>query len=97
MSIIYLNPIFRAHSNHRYDTGSYEEIDPILGDEAAFDDLVAAARARGIRILLDGVFSHTGADSKYFNRYGRYDTLGAYQSKESPYYDWYRFEVPRQV
>ena len=92
VSIIYLNPIFRAHSNHRYDTGSYEEIDPILGDEAAFDDLVAAARARGIRILLDGVFSHTGADSKYFNRYGRYDTLGAYQSKESPYYDWYRFE-----
>ena len=64
VSIIYLNPIFRAHSNHRYDTGSYEEIDPILGDEAAFDDLVAAARARGIRILLDGVFSHTGADSK---------------------------------
>ena len=92
VTVLYLNPIFRARTNHRYDTGDYAEIDPILGDEAAFDDLVAAARARGIRILLDGVFSHTGADSKYFNRYGRYDTLGAYQSKESPYYDWYHFE-----
>ena len=92
VSILYLNPIFRAHSNHRYDTGNYEEIDPILGDDAAFDELVSAAKARGIRILLDGVFSHTGADSVYFNRYGRYDALGAYQSQESPYYDWYRFE-----
>ena len=91
VSIIYLNPIFRAHSNHRYDTGSYEEIDPILGDEAAFDDLVAAARARGIRILLDGVFSHTGSDSRYFNREGRYGEGGAYRDPNSPYRCWYDF------
>ena len=93
VSVLYLNPIFRARTNHRYDTGSYEEIDPILGDEAAFDELVAAAGERGIRVMLDGVFSHTGADSKYFNRYGRYDALGAYQSTDSPYYSWYRFEA----
>ncbi len=91
VSVLYLNPIFRARTNHRYDTGSYEEIDPILGDDAAFDSLIIAAQARGIQVLMDGVFSHTGADSQYFNRYGHYDTLGAYQSKESPYAPWYRF------
>ncbi|MCL1854362.1 MAG: glycoside hydrolase family 13 protein [Clostridia bacterium] len=93
VSVLYLNPIFRARTNHRYDTGSYEEIDPILGDDAAFDSLVAAARARGIKVLLDGVFSHTGADSLYFNRYGRYDGMGAYQSRESSYYPWFTFAV----
>ena len=92
VSVLYLNPIFRARTNHRYDTGSYEEIDPIAGDDAAFDELVFAARDRGIRVMLDGVFSHTGADSKYFNRFGRYDTLGAYQSTDSPYFSWYRFD-----
>ena len=92
ISILYINPVFRARSNHRYDTGSYEEIDPILGDEAAFDSLIRAAKARGMRVMLDGVFSHTGADSQYFNRFGRYNTVGAYQSKESPYASWYSFE-----
>ncbi|MBP3645851.1 MAG: glycoside hydrolase family 13 protein [Clostridia bacterium] len=92
VSILYINPIFRARSNHRYDTGSYEEVDPILGDNEAFDELAAAAEKRGMRIMLDGVFSHTGCDSQYFNRYGRYDNVGAYQSKESPYYSWYSFE-----
>jgi len=93
ITVIYLNPVFRARSNHRYDTGSYEEIDPILGDDAAFDSLVAAAKSMGMEIILDGVFSHTGADSQYFNLFGRYDSLGAYQSMESPYYSWYRFDV----
>ncbi len=91
VSVLYINPIFRARTNHRYDTGSYEEIDPIVGDDAAFDSLVIAAQARGFKILMDGVFSHTGADSLYFNRYGHYDSLGAYQSQESRYYPWYRF------
>ncbi len=91
VSVLYLNPVVRARTNHRYDTGDYHAVDPILGDEADFDALAALAKARGIRVLLDGVFSHTGADSRYFNRYGRYDTLGAYQSKRSPYYPWYRF------
>lgn len=92
VNVIYLNPVFRARTNHRYDTGSYEEIDPIVGDEKAFDELMAAAKKRGMHVMLDGVFSHTGADSQYFNRFGRYDTLGAYQSPESPYADWYSFE-----
>ncbi|MEA5015763.1 MAG: glycoside hydrolase family 13 protein [Candidatus Limiplasma sp.] len=92
VSVLYLNPIFRARTNHRYDTGSYEEIDPIVGDDAAFDSLIIAAHARGFTILLDGVFSHTGADSQYFNRFGYYDSLGAYQSRQSPYFSWYRFE-----
>lgn len=92
VTVLYLNPIFRSRTNHRYDTGSYEEIDPILGDEKAFDDLVRAARKRGMHVLLDGVFSHTGADSQYFNRYGRYATVGAYQSENSPYASWYHFD-----
>lgn len=92
VNVLYLNPIFRARTNHRYDTGSYEEIDPILGDEKAFAELAEAAKKRGMHILMDGVFSHTGADSQYFNRYGRYPTVGAYQSPDSPYASWYSFE-----
>ena len=91
VTLLYLNPVFQSHSNHRYDTGSYEEIDPILGSQSTFDRLIKEARARGIRVILDGVFSHTGSDSKYFNREGRYPTLGAYQSEESPYAPWYTF------
>ncbi len=89
---IYLSPIFEAYSNHKYDTGDYMTVDAMFGGEEAFKSLIAAAEQRGIRIVLDGVFNHTGADSRYFNRYGRYDSLGAYQSKESPYYNWYRFQ-----
>ncbi len=91
ISIIYLNPIFKARSNHRYDTGDYNEIDPLLGDEESLSHLCDAAEALGMRIMLDGVFSHTGEDSIYFNRYGRYEGLGASQSKDSPYYPWYQF------
>lgn len=91
VNCIYLNPIFESHSNHRYDTADYLAIDPLLGDEKVFRSLCSAAKKRGIRIVLDGVFSHTGCDSRYFNISGRYDTLGAYNSKESPYYNWYKF------
>ena len=91
VTILYLNPIFRARTNHRYDTGSYDEIDPIVGDEKAFQELCRAASKRDMHIILDGVFSHTGADSLYFNRYGRYASVGAYQSLESPYAEWYHF------
>jgi len=93
VTVLYLNPVFRARTNHRYDTGNFEEVDPILGDDAALDSLIAGAYARGIKVLLDGVFSHTGADSLYFNRYGRYNSIGAYQSQESPYYPWFRFST----
>ncbi len=91
VTCIYLNPIFEANSNHRYDTADYEKIDPLLGTEEDLKSLCNAAKERGINIILDGVFSHTGCDSKYFNMYNNYDSQGAYNSKESPYYPWYKF------
>ena len=92
VSLIYLNPIFEAYSNHRYDTGDYMKIDSLLGTEEDFDCLVKDAKERNIRIVLDGVFNHTGADSRYFNKYGKYkEELGAHQSPDSRYSDWYRF------
>jgi len=91
VTCIYLNPIFESHSNHRYDTADYTRIDPLLGNEADFTALCAAAKERGIRVMLDGVFSHTGSDSVYFNRERRYDSDGAYNSPDSPYADWYHF------
>lgn len=92
VSCLYLNPVFEAHSNHRYNTADYFRIDPFLGTKADLQELCAAAKARGIRVLLDGAFSHTGDDSLYFNRKGRYGTNGAYQSRDSEYYEWYKFE-----
>ena len=91
VSIIYLNPIFEARSNHRYDTGNYMIIDSLLGDDESFKSLVKAAKKEGIGIILDGVFSHQGADSIYFNKYNNYDVVGAFNSKDSRYYDWYSF------
>lgn len=91
VNCIYLSPIFKAYSNHKYDTGNYLEIDEMFGGKEAFDALIAECKKRGIRIILDGVFNHTGDDSVYFNRYGKYDSTGAYQSPSSPYHDWYHF------
>lgn len=91
VTCIYLNPIFEAHSNHRYNTADYSKIDPMLGTEKEFKSLCTKAKKLGIRLMLDGVFSHTGSDSIYFNQKGRYDSVGAYQSQESPYYPWYTF------
>ena len=91
VTCLYLNPIFESHSNHRYDTADYERIDPLLGDETALRRLCDEAKKRGIRILLDGVFSHTGSDSRYFNKNRRYAETGAYQSPTSPYASWYHF------
>ena len=88
---IYLSPIFEAHSNHRYDTADYSKIDSLFGSEDEFKDLVRQLKSAGIYLILDGVFNHTGSDSIYFNKKGRYKDLGAYQSKMSPYYDWYNF------
>lgn len=92
VTVLYLNPIFLSRSNHRYDTGDYTRVDPMLGDEADFADLCRAAEEMGMRIVLDGVFSHTGDDSVYFNKYGAFPDVGAYQSKDSPYYPWFSFE-----
>ncbi|MBO4941068.1 MAG: glycoside hydrolase family 13 protein [Clostridia bacterium] len=92
IGVIYLNPIFEAFSNHRYDTGDYGKIDPILGTEEAFKELCEKCEEAGIRIILDGVFSHTGSDSVYFNKYGSYgEDTGAFRDKNSPYRSWYQW------
>ncbi len=91
VDIIYLNPIFEASSNHKYDTANYKSIDPMFGDENIFKELCHKAEQLGIKIILDGVFNHTGSDSIYFNKFGNYPSLGAYQSKSSTYYKWYIF------
>lgn len=92
VTCIYLNPIFEAHSNHRYNTADYMSIDPLLGDESDFKSLCNEARKRDMHIILDGVFSHTGDDSIYFNKYKRYSGSGAYNSKSSKFYKWYKFD-----
>ncbi len=91
VNCIYLNPIFEAHSNHRYNTANYEKIDMLLGDEEDLVSLCATAKEYGIGIVLDGVFSHTGDDSIYFNKTGRYGDGGAYRDRNSPYYEWFKF------
>ena len=90
---LYFNPIFESDSNHRYNTGDYLKPDPMLGTEEDFKELCEKAGELDIRVILDGVFSHTGDDSLYFNRCGRYPGVGAYQSQESPYYSWYDFRA----
>lgn len=95
ITVLYLNPIFEARSSHRYDTADYMNVDPILGGNEAFERLAAECKERGIKIILDGVFSHTGADSRYFNKFDRYEGTGAYRSflegSESKYRSWYNF------
>jgi glycosidase len=87
---IWLTPIFKARSNHRYDTDDYMQVDPALGGDPAFAQLINATHAHGIRVILDGVFNHTSSDSVYFDRYHRYpDIVGACESPSSPYRDWY--------
>lgn len=92
ISCIYLNPIVEARSNHRYDASDYMKVDPILGTNEDFSSLAKKAESMGMRIMLDGVFSHTGADSVYFNRDGNYPGRGACQSKDSEFYPWYDFQ-----
>ncbi len=95
VNCIYLNPIFEAHSNHRYNTADYMKIDSLLGTEKDLVSLVKAAEKLGIYIILDGVFSHTGDDSIYFNRQSRYKSVGAYNSPDSPYASWFTFKGSR--
>jgi len=92
VNCLYLSPIFEAASNHKYDTADYLKVDSAFGGDEALRTLVCEAKKRGIHVILDGVFNHTGADSRYFNKFGTYDGPGAYQSKESPYYKWYAFK-----
>ncbi len=82
-TILYLNPISKSFSNHRYDTGDYKIPDPMLGTLEDFTVMCDAAHKRGIRIILDGVYSHTGSRSTYFE--------SACESTDSPYFSWYTF------
>ena len=87
---IWLTPILKARSNHRYDTDDYMQVDPFLGGDGAYAALKSAAAAKGMRLILDGVFNHTSSDSRYFDKYHRYpDVVGACESASSPYRDWY--------
>ena len=91
VTILYLNPISKSFSSHRYDTGDYKTPDPMLGTEADFVKMCDAAHARGIRVILDGVYSHTGSDSLYFDKNGSFGGKGAYCDPNSPYRSWYTF------
>ena len=91
VEIIYLNPISKSFSSHRYDTGDYKTVDPMLGTEEEFTAMCKAAHDRGIKVVLDGVYSHTGSNSLYFNREKTFPGEGAFQSQQSPFYSWYTF------
>ena len=91
VTLIYLSPIFESKSNHKYDTGDYLKVDSGFGGDTALENLIINAKKHGIGIILDGVFNHTGSDSRYFNINGNYSEIGAFQSKESRYYTWYNF------
>lgn len=90
-TILYLNPISKSFSSHRYDTGDYKQPDPMLGTMEDFRALCDAAHSYGIKVILDGVYSHTGSNSLYFNREGTFPGKGAYQDQNSPYFSWYTF------
>jgi glycosidase len=91
VTAIYMTPIVKAESNHRYDTDNYEDVDPYLGDPVLFQGLVTQAQQHGIKLILDGVYNHTSSDSLYFDRYHRYNTDGACESTSSFFRPWYRF------
>lgn len=89
-SIIYLSPIVWSQSNHRYDTSDYENVDPYAGCNEDLKSLCDKAHSMGMKVVLDAVFNHTGNDSKYFNEYGTFDSVGAFQSRDSSYNSFYR-------
>ncbi len=91
VTVIYLNPIFKAWSNHRYDTADYMKIDELLGTEADLSYLCDQAHKKGMKIILDGVFSHTGSNSRYFDKLDIFGG-GAYHDPASPYRSWYDFK-----
>ncbi len=91
VTAIYLNPVFESPSNHKYDTANYMAIDDNFGDQSTFISLTQELHARGMHLVLDGVFNHTSSDSIYFDRYGRYPQVGACESLTSPYRGWYYF------
>jgi glycosidase/fibronectin type 3 domain-containing protein len=91
VTAIYLNPIFASKSNHGYDTADYRQINPYFGTMKDFNDLIAAANARGMKVILDGVFNHMSSDSAFFDRYHHYNETGACESLSSPWRSWFTF------
>ena len=92
VTILYLNPIFASGSNHGYDTRDYKTISPYFGTNSYFaQNLVPDATARGMRIVLDGVFNHLSSDSPFFDRYHHYSTVGACEDATSPFRSWFTF------
>lgn len=91
VTTIYLNPISMANSSHKYDTADYMKIDDMFGTESDFKNFIELSKEKGMKVVIDGVYNHTGSDSIYFNKEGRFDTLGAYKSKDSIFYKWYNF------
>lgn len=91
VEIVYFNPIVRSQSTHRYDTSDYFQPDPYLGTVEELKEMVKEFHKFGIKVIFDGVFNHTGNDSIYFNQYGTFNTLGAYQSTISPYRNFYEW------
>lgn len=92
VTALYLSPIFEARSNHRYDTGDYLKIDPVLGTLGDFEHFLKAVHLADMHVILDGVFNHVGADSRYFNLYRHYEDNGAANHPDSPYHDWFTFK-----
>ncbi|MBQ3081902.1 MAG: glycoside hydrolase family 13 protein [Clostridia bacterium] len=92
VTCIYLSPVFKAYSNHKYDTGDYMQVDEMFGGDEALKHLFDEAAKYGIGVILDGVFNHVGDDSLYFDKYGKYGGNGAYSGPSSPYYDWFNFK-----
>lgn len=96
-NVIYMTPIFSAASNHKYDTADYRNVDPVFGSNEEFMRLCAEAKKRGIRIMLDASLNHTGSDSIYFDRFGKYRAGGAFENAKinaaSPYADWFSFDA----
>ena len=90
VSILYLSPIVYSQSNHRYDTSDYENVDPYAGCNEDLKVLCDEAHKRGMKVILDAVFNHTGNDSKYFNEYKSFGDDGAYNSPTSKYTNFYR-------
>ena len=91
VTAVYLNPLSESYSSHRYDTGDYMRFDRVLGSDDDAREMIEKGEKLGISFIFDGVYNHTGADSRYFNRFDRYDSVGAYQSEKSPYHDWFTF------
>ena len=85
VTALYFTPIFQSTSNHRYHTHDYYRVDPLLGGNGAFQDLLTAAHDRGLRVVLDGVFNHASRGFFFFN-----DILE--NGPHSPWLDWFRVE-----